>query len=151
MAQGKSQDMKIVLGITVALAASPAAAFDLAKCYARTYSAEHLASHPAQMVSDIWVAQTVENVPSPGVVLNFSVRLKTSREVYLGGAYCEPDGADIRCGMEGDAGSFTIKARKNGILIALDPDGISFEGQSGFVTLSGSKGDDREFLLPLCP
>jgi len=151
MAQGKSEKVRALLAVVLTTVASPLAALDLASCYARSYSAEHLASHPQQQVSAIWVAQSTETVPKPGVVLNLSVRLKTSREVFLGTAYCEPSGADVRCGMEGDAGSFTIKARKAAVLIALDRDGISFEGQGGFITLSGSTGDDREFLLPLCP
>jgi hypothetical protein len=84
-------------------------------------------------------------------VLNLSVRLETGGEVFLGTAYCEPGGADLHCGMEGDAGSFTIRARKNAILIAVDASGVSFEGQRQFITLSGTSGDDREFLLPICP
>ena len=151
MAQGQSKKMKVLIILACGVMANPVAALDLANCYARSYSADHLASHPIQQVSAIWMTRATEEVAPPGMVLNLSVRLKTSREVFLGTAYCAPEGSGLACGMEGDAGTFVIAPRKDAVLIALDRAGISFEGQSDFVTLSGSTGDDREFLLPVCP
>ena len=50
------------------------------------------------------------------------------------------------------AGGFSIDQRDDGaILVAVSSLGLSFENDSGFVTLERNKGDDRSFLLRPSP
>lgn len=120
-------------------------------CYAREYARSHLARHPAQRVTSIalspeprgasdailqiWVIVTVRDWPG------------TKLEAL---AYCEDAGnGALFCGMEGDAGSFTLKSAKAGaILLSVGRFGMGFEGDQDFITLAPDTGDDRSFLLP---
>lgn len=129
---------------------------DEASCYGRSYSTDHLNSHPEQRVTAIAVSPDFA-IDHPMIGLWFATSLRGvpggNFEAY---AYCEHSGPDrLFCGMEGDAGSFTISAAKGGaILIEVGRYGIGLEGDTGFVTLESSSGDDRSFLLqPLanCP
>lgn len=117
-------------------------------CYARSYSPSHLAKHTEQLVTDIVVAP-VPSIADP--VLELWVEVDLRGDIaghYAGYAYCEQSGESLSCGMEGDAGLFTLTP-DNGGKIQLDVGryGMSFEGDAGFITLKADRGDDRSFLL----
>lgn len=124
-------------------------------CYARSYTAQHLAEHPAQRVTAIAIR------PDAGAALPFlGVQLDLSLRGTPGGAVaalasCENEGSDtLYCTMEGDAGGFQITTAKGGaILITVSSLGMSFETDTDFVTLAHDAGDDRSFLLKpaACP
>lgn len=146
--------MKRSIGfVSVALiAAAPASAIELFPggigCFQRDYSPEHLARHPMQMVT----AMRLTGPPADAVIgdfaLDLSMSLRDDGEIYSGIAYCEPAGPGLSCGLEGDAGNFTIFAAGAGaIMLRIGNGGIVLEGTRRFVELSGTSGDDREFLL----
>ena len=122
---------------------------DEASCYGRSYSADHLKSHPEQRVTALAIAPDFAiDHPMIGLWIVGSVRGVPDDDIERY-AYCE-NGApgQLDCGMEGDAGSFTLSAAKNGgVLIEVGRYGMSFEGSSDFVTLDSHRGDDRSFIL----
>lgn len=118
-------------------------------CYARSYSDDHLAKHPAQRVTRITIGPDFSSA-DPLLVVHLTVDLRG----VPGGAFeaygsCENNGGHtLYCGMEGDAGGFQITpAQKGGILIEVSSLGMSFENDAGFATLERNSGDDRSFLL----
>lgn len=118
-------------------------------CYARTYTKDHLATHPAQRVIEIAVLPDF-TIADPMLGLRVLVRLRgVPGGAFEGFAYCESEGAStLYCGMEGDAGGFAITPAKNGaILIHVSSHGMSFENDAGFATLERNQGDDRSFIL----
>lgn len=119
-----------------------------AACFQRHYDAAHLAKHPQQQVTDIALTPAEGQEVSTSLVVDISVQLRGISDSYIGSAYCEPAAAGLSCGMEGDAGAFSLALREGGaLLLKVDPRGMSFEGAQDFLTLSGSSGDDRAFLL----
>lgn len=118
-------------------------------CYARSYSKEHLASHPAQRVTQISISPdfTIAD-PMLGVHLKLRLRGVPGGNFETFG-YCENEGGHtLYCGMEGDAGGFQITPEKAGaILIKVSSYGMTFENETGFATLERNSGDDRSFLL----
>ena len=116
-------------------------------CYQRTYSADHLARHPEQQVTAIGLALMPEAREQTALVL--FVRTRSSVETYVGSAYCQAGGTGLDCLMEGDAGQFGLTAASKGALrLTVAARGISFEGGRDFITLEGTSGDDRVFLVP---
>ncbi len=119
-----------------------------AACFQRHYDAMHLAEHPQQRISAIALTPAEGQVVSSSLVVDISVNLRSGSESYSGSAYCEPDAAGLSCGMEGDAGAFNLVLRDGGaLLLKVDPGGMSFEGTQDFLTVSGTSGDDRAFLM----
>lgn len=121
-----------------------------ATCYAREYSAAHLAEHPAQRVTSIALTPADGTGTDPRLQLWVTLTVKDwPGEQLLALGYCENNGADtLYCGMEGDAGGFTVTPAKGGaVLVSVSSLGMGFEGERGFVTLERTRGDDRQFLL----
>lgn len=117
-------------------------------CYGRSYSLSHLGTHPDQLVTDIaLVAEGSIADPMLGLWIFVELRGDIAGS-YEGLGYCEDAGGRLICGMEGDAGSFTVTPDQSGaILVEVGPYGMSFEGDVDFITLMPDRGDDRSFLL----
>ncbi len=121
-----------------------------ASCYARDYSAKHLADHPVQRVSSIALTPEGAKVEDPAMQVWVTVTLRDQPgEQLLALAYCQvADAASMDCKMEGDAGAFTISSAKSGaVLVTVAKADMGLEGDIGFVTLRHDRGDDRSFLL----
>ena len=118
-------------------------------CYARSYSADHLAKHPVQRVTSIALRPQPGSAGDDMLVLRLSVALRGRAETYVGYGYCENLGkGQLACGVEGDGGTFVLTPAEGGaVLLIVGPDGISFEGTDDFQTLEGRTGDDRRFML----
>lgn len=125
---------------------------DASTCYARIYSAGHLAQHPAQQVTTMRLSPAKLG-DDPRLLLHVELVLRgTPGGAFEGYGLCENEGGSLYCAMEGDAGGFSIDQRDDGaILVAVSSLGMSFENDSGFVTLERNKGDDRSFLLRASP
>ena len=133
-----------VLALSLTLAATSA---DANTCYLRQYSADHLKSHPTQQVTVI--ALSFASDGGDQVTLDLYVKLRPGRIQAMGTAYCDQDGEGLDCFMEGDAGRFSLTGAANGALrLSVALRGISFETDADFITISGTSGDDRVFLLP---
>lgn len=118
-------------------------------CYARRYSDDHLAKHPAQRVTEIAISPDFTSAdPFLGVHLTLNLR-GVPGGAFEAYGYCENQGGQtLYCGMEGDAGGFQITpAKQGGILIKVSSLGMGFENEAGFATLERNSGDDRGFLL----
>lgn len=124
-----------------------------ASCYLRHYDKTHMSKHQDQLVTDIAIGPYAREWGTRDyVVVTVMVSVRGTDEFFLGNAYCEEGGADLFCQMEADAGAFTLTPDKGGkIMLRLTRDGMAFEGQSGFIALSGTSGDDRAFLMPPVP
>jgi hypothetical protein len=130
-----------VLALSLTVAATTASANT---CYLRQYSADHLKSHPAQQVTAIGLS-----VQPDGRTLDLYVKLRPGPVRAMGTAYCDQDGEGLDCFMEGDAGRFSLTGGAGGALrLSVAPRGISFETEADFITISGTSGDDRVFMLP---
>lgn len=152
----------LIIALLVALPARPVTAQNLrdthfasdGSCYLRHYSAAHLATHPDQRVQDIAIGPETDDPADHALILTLRVRLRgdAGGQGYSATAYCEPVGVGMHCGLEGDAGSFTLAAAQGGaLLLKVGGHGMSFEGDAGFLTLQSDRGDDRAFLLPPVP
>lgn len=115
---------------------------DLGTCYARHYDDHHLASHPRQKVTAIYLSNTA--FPDPGydgVLLDFGFVMRDG-EHYSANAYC--DERD-RCSLEGDGGTFQVTETGDGLRIDV-AGSLGLEGRDGW---SGdlAESDDRVFLI----
>jgi hypothetical protein len=121
-------------------------------CYLRQYSTDHLAGHPAQRVTEI--SLTAEGSiadPLLGLWVHATLRGVPGGE-FEALAYCENEGGQMYCGMEGDAGGFSVAPAKNGaVLVSVSSYGMGFENERGFEQLEPDRGDDRSFLLQPVP
>lgn len=106
-----------------------------------------------QQVTSIRLAPDFQ-IADPQLGLHVTVVLRGSPggafEAY---GYCANDGENtLSCGMEGDAGGFTVQSAKGGaVLVSVSSLGMTFENAAGFVTLEKNKGDDRAFILRPSP
>jgi hypothetical protein len=126
---------------------------DASTCYGRSYSAAHLADHPAQRVTDLRLTPDFR-IADPLLGLQVAISLRgAGGGRYEGWGYCENEGGEtLYCAMEGDAGGFTVTPAKGGaVLVRVSRIGLSFENETGFVTLERDQGDDRAFLLQPSP
>lgn len=140
---------------TAALAQSPQDLMfpDAGTCYARIYSADHLAGHPAQRVTGMRLSPDFR-IAEPFLGLHVELSLRgVPGGAFEGVGYCENEGGEtLYCGLEGDAGGFTVTPAKGGaVLVTVSRSGMSFENEAGFVTLERQTGDDRSFLLRPSP
>lgn len=118
-------------------------------CYVRNYTSDHLADHPDQRVMGMALIADA-TIADPMIGLSVGIDLRSVPGGFFEAfAYCEPVGEDrLSCGLEGDAGSFTIAPAKGGaILVEVGKYGMSLENIQGFATLDSHKGDDRSFIL----
>lgn len=136
--------ISVIVGTGLASAAhatSLSDRFSAHACYARTYSPDHLAKHPRQLVAHIWFL----NAPSAAtgsnqLALQFGFRLRDGR-AYNSFAFCSTDG---RCATEGDGGSVQFTDRGENLRLSVI-DYLVVEGADFSPDLSQS--DDRVFLL----
>ena len=91
-------------------------------CFARAYSAEHMANHPRQKVTDIAVTyrplrafdgmepeqQWDENGGEPIIYATIAVKVKGVSETLLGAVVCGHAAGRLECGLDEDAGTFTL-------------------------------------------
>lgn len=126
---------------------------DAASCYARSYTPVHLAAHPAQRVTAMSLTPDFQ-IARPNLALHVRLDLRGQPGgSFEGDGYCENEGGEtLYCGMEGDAGGFTVTPAKGGtVLVTVSSAGLSFENETGFITLEKHNGDDRSFLLRPSP
>jgi hypothetical protein len=151
------------LGLTPALAEDPPAKGNFYEqyfsglkhgklCYGHTYDDAHLKEHAEQRVRSIEIDMTKEN--TSGVAnqperfeLGFGLMLRTSPEWYGQAAICKASDSSADCYLEGDGGLFKLTPADGGLRLETGDYGISLEGSKDFMSLSGTEGDDRVFLL----
>lgn len=124
-------------------------------CFARTYDDAHLKAHPAQRVRSIEVDLARANSDgtpnsSDRFELGFALMLVDNDEWYGQAASCKASDKGFDCFLEGDGGIFGLTPGGDGALrLATGDTGLTIEGKSDTVELSGTEGDDRVFdLLP---
>ena len=144
--------MRVLLIATLILATGQmAAAKPLTNgndCFVRSYSKAHLASHPDQLVRYISLSPVPLQAPAGQVLMNLTVNQSGSDYYYSSFVYCREKAAGLACAMEGDAGRFNLEGRTKGqLLLTVGRDGLVFEGSGAMITISGTAGDDRSFLL----
>ncbi len=155
--------MRKVLLTATLLAAVPAAASaetfygryifgpdGIPPCYARTYTAEHLAAHPQQKVTQFFVVRSdMDDGGPPGFDVAFGFRLKGSPDYFAAEAGCAPRGDGAACTVEGDGGGFRLTPRPDGLLVSVDGR-LEVEGMESF-SPNLHDSDDRAFRLYVSP
>ncbi len=132
-------------------------------CYARTYSPQHLKAHPDQKTLDI----RLDHFPAhegfedahghklfypdtPEIVVTLRLRMRGSDSTLTATGFCWPDKTrpdTMSCGLECDAGRFTLTTRGPDRLL-LTPTGPLHFGQGCGATRALSPvPDDRSFLI----
>jgi hypothetical protein len=121
-------------------------------CYLRQYDAGHMAEHPDQLVTQVAIGPDYDSwADAQGSILKLRIEVQSGVEVPLTFAYCEDAPEAMLCSLEGDAGGFTLSQRDGAVLLQIDGRGMNFDTMGGFLTLSGTEGDDRSFLIPAVP
>jgi hypothetical protein len=122
-----------------------------APCFARNYDAKHLAAHPRQRLTQFALRDSsLPDVNGPGqfeVTISFTVRGR--KEVYEAEGICRDASSKVRCGIEGDGGSFTMQAEGPNLLLHITR--IAVEGEQDFSPEIGVGGDDRVVRLYRSP
>jgi hypothetical protein len=122
-------------------------------CYARQYTAEHLAKNPKQQVTAIEIDFEPNN---PDGVLNtakrfelgFGVQKRGGAEWFTNAGYCTMRAGGFDCALEGDGGLFRLRpASGERLRLELTRDTIAIEGENSFFEFGGTKSDDNVFLL----
>ena len=138
-------------------------------CWARSYTADHMTSHPKQTVSSIAFLYTptvkVEGEVSkqwdeysdvPTFYYNVIVKISGDTSTYLGGGGCTAEGSKkLKCFIDGDAGSFTLTQQADGgvllenptsFAVDLIPKVASDEPASNSIMIQ-AKDDHKSFLM----
>lgn len=145
-----------ILGPGVAEAQMLAERFTPPVCYARAYTAEHLAGHSRQRVRTISLRRTPDSLfhqDGQFVEIELSVLARGARESWGGVADCKDGAQEMRCWMEGDMGTLTIapvSADTIELRVTAD-DGLSFETSKSFESIGKPGSDDRVFRLRRSP
>ena len=133
-------------------------------CYARTYTEEHLALHPAQKVTGIGFRLAYFRHEPDGFFpagqrnyyFEMSAQTRDHAATLRASGECGPNGQGAGCGVECDGGGVSVTRRPGDrILVSLGRDGWirMTEGcsdEDGAVILEAG-ADDREFLLEKLP
>jgi hypothetical protein len=116
-------------------------------CYARTYTAEHLAEHPRQKVTQFFLTASAvdDGRPPRSFDMGFGFRLKGSSDLFAAMAACVAKGDGATCVVEGDGGGFTLTPRPDGLLVTVE-ERLEVEGMESF-SPNLHDSDDREFRL----
>lgn len=122
-------------------------------CYARQYTAGHLAKHPRQQVVAIrldFQPANPDGVPNTAKSfdLGVGVRRRGSTAWFTNSAYCSAQGGDrFECALEDDGGEFRLRPAPGGRLLLENARGtMGFRGETGSFEFGGSS-DDNVFLL----
>ena len=139
--------LPLLFALTLATSAGAERAIgQVGTCYLRQYSADHLQDHPQQRVTAMGLVLYPDGNQ---IFLDLYVKVRPGPALGQATAYCTQDGEGLDCLVEGDAGRFSLTGANNGALrLSVAPRGISLDGPQDFITLSGTSGDDRVFLLP---
>lgn len=133
-------------------------------CYARTYSAAHLADHPKQQVTAIRLDHFprhsgpfgADNKPliypeAPEIVVNLGVTLRGSDDTHSATGFCWPEGDGMSCGLECDGGRFNLVDRSGSKLLITGGSDIYFHDCDAGDTVLSRDPDDKSFLLTRLP
>ncbi|UYV39057.1 hypothetical protein N4R57_08615 [Rhodobacteraceae bacterium D3-12] len=133
-------------------------------CYARSYSADHLAKHPKQQVTAIRIdhfprvsgpfgkdGQPLIYPKAPEIVVNLSVTLRGNSEAYGATGFCWPDGKGMSCGLECDGGRFNLVDKSGTKLLITGGSDIYFHDCDAGDTVLSREPDDKSFLLTRLP
>jgi hypothetical protein len=120
-------------------------------CFLRYYDDSHMAAHPQQRVVEIAVGPDAAQTTVASLALRLMVRTRDSGDFFTAVAYCTDGGDRLNCSIEGDGGGFTLQQNDRALQLHVKLSGMTLQSYTGFVQISGSKGDDRTFRLPPVP
>ncbi len=141
---------------------TPYSALSLGSCFKRIYTKEHMADHPTQKLSAIYVSfanvKVTDDEGAAWEYINGKVTgVKTATETkYTNTASSHKETPDYgtRFGVDGDGGAFNIKKTSNGKSLLLNVDENYYfplykakYGEDDSVSLEYDKAEDRTWKL----
>ena len=151
MAQVQSPQKAALIALALVTAAPASAQQVIGDCYARAYDMGHMGKHPDQKVTEV-VMQRLDDEPGvPAKLYGLSFRYVGETGAFGAVIGCFRDTMPAICGALDEYGGVKVEARDNGaILLKLGPEGLITWSDGAQYIISGSAGDDREFLLRPC-
>ncbi len=136
----------------VAGGAAQAAVADMvrAHCYARSYTPAHLRANPDQTVRSFYLgpaSPAAQRAARGRIAISFGMRLIGRPGPYSGMAECRPHFDTLRCGVEGDGGTFVLSQMPRGRLQVV-VERLEVEGSRDF---SGNIADGDNLVMLLFP
>jgi hypothetical protein len=139
-------------------------------CWARSYTADHMTSHPKQKVSSIAFLYTPtvtvereannqwdEYGADPAIYYNVIVKMSGDSKTYLGGGACTAGGPRVlKCFLDGDAGNFTLTQQKDSSVLLENPSSFAVDLVPAVATdepasdgiMIQANDDHASFLMP---
>lgn len=121
-------------------------------CFARSYTAAHMAGHRLQKIRRI-VLTTVERrgqkpvLPKGKFEMLLGVQQRQSSQWFYSFAECSFRKGGYACGLESDGGSFAVTDRTDGNVRISTTGSLRMEGAQGSIEFGGDYSDDNIFLL----
>ncbi|HMO07775.1 MAG TPA: hypothetical protein PKD10_09015 [Paracoccaceae bacterium] len=150
--------MKALLPILLALLPAAAGAQDLARCYLRDYTPDHLAGHPLQVTQRIalgpsdWAPPGGWGADGPPAVLRLHLATRDGRR-FSTLVFCRTGAPGHVCSVDGEGGHLTLEPAQGGAVMLRPraPGIFLIDDTSGEIEISATRGDDRAFRLPPVP
>ncbi len=129
--------------------AGSALPFRLPSCVLRTYSREHLAKNPKQMVTKIRLdgsepgSQELGGETVQTQDFQLTVWIRGDASGYRGGGYCIPspkDATSLQCGIEGDGGTFVVQRKGDTFVVKAE----RFGGLDRVIKRPVPPGDEQD-------
>jgi hypothetical protein len=144
----------LLVALLVTLAATPAVATDDAwlGCYTRVYDAQHLVDNPGQKIRTVTLELSPSDMEQDVAAYLAGIWVTTTYDDrrYVSGGYCLWAGEGIDCGMDGDAGRFTLQRTDKGVRLQ-NTEGFFLEDMEGEDPSEGilveADKDHRVFVL----
>ncbi len=139
-------------------------------CWARAYTADHMTSHPRQKVSSIAFVYTPrltvdgethnqwdQYSEAATLYMNVIVRIAGDSRTFLGSGGCTAASPTLlKCFIDGDAGTFSLKQQKDGGVLLENPTSIGVsvipakatDGPAEDGIMVEAKDDHQSFAMP---
>lgn len=137
-----------ILISTAVLALSNPAQAEFKGCYERVYDKAYLRKHKKQLITKMRFQYGVgKEGESPQELLDSPEAVFRTTSLYKGNlAICKPSGDELKCGLEGDAGSFTVTDRGDNSIRITNNTYLRFGDDESKLTVQG-KGEHKLFRL----
>ncbi len=129
----------VLAGVAVAGPGEP-------QCYSRNYDTTHLANHPQQTVTNMWLVLATDDpylaAAQAKSTFEMGVRLRGRDDWLATGGYCRDENDHVVCSVECDGGGVAIAPSSDGSIL------VDLEKPFGRIALTDCGGDVSIELAP---